>query len=106
MNISSSGIPVILMGKKQELFSDTQDVNNVIFLYFSELNTIWLKPPAVCGLLRPFEGYFCVALPLFKLKHYQGYGTFTVQAKLTCSHPLCSEAATTVLTSPFKSGWH
>lgn len=52
MNISSSGIPGNLMGKKQELFSDTQDVNNVIFVYFSELNTIWLKPPRCLRLLR------------------------------------------------------
>lgn len=104
MNISSSGIPGNLMGKKQELFSDTQDVNNVIFLYFLELNTIWLKPPAVCGCWDFIWRVLLCGSPLVP-GLYQDYGTFTVQAKLTCSHQLCSEAATTVLTSPFKSGW-
>ena len=65
MNISSSGILGNLMGKKQELFSDTQDVNNVIFLYFSEFNTVWLKPPLFAVAETSFEGYFCVALPWF-----------------------------------------
>ena len=65
MNISSSGIPGNLMGKKQELFSDTQYVNNVIFLDFSELNTIWLKPPLFAVAETSLEGYFCVTLPLF-----------------------------------------